>query len=93
MYFLVTNTSVMAYYLTLKFLMANYDQDVTLKLTKAPPSIIRQYKARGADALEAPRSIGAGTKKADVGIFITFIYICRTAGEFISLIKSVHCSK
>lgn len=42
---------------------------------EAPPSIIRQYKPRGTDALEAPRSIGAGTKKTDVGIFITLIYI------------------
>lgn len=42
---------------------------------KASPSIIRQHKARGADTLEAPRSIGAGTKKTDVGIFVTFIYV------------------
>lgn len=42
---------------------------------KASPSIIRQYKTRGTDALEAPRSIGAGTKKTDVGIFIAFIYV------------------
>lgn len=42
---------------------------------EASASVIRQHKARGADALEAPRSIGAGTKKTDVGVFITFIYI------------------
>lgn len=47
----------------------------TLAGIKASASIIRQYKARWADALEAPRSIGAGTKETDVGIFITFIYI------------------
>jgi len=47
----------------------------TLAGIKASASIIRQYKAGGADALEAPRSIGAGTKKTDVGIFVTFIYI------------------
>lgn len=91
MYFIVTEISVMGYCLTLKFLRVNYDREVISKLTEASPSIIRQHKARGADTLEAPRSIGAGTKKTDVGIFVTFIYICRTA-EFIDLIKSAHCS-
>lgn len=42
---------------------------------KASPAIVRQHKAWGADALEAPRSIGAGTKKTDVGVFVTFIDI------------------
>lgn len=42
---------------------------------KASPSIIRQHETRGADALEASWSIGAGSKKTNVGIFITFIYI------------------
>lgn len=42
---------------------------------KASPSIIRQYKARRADALEAPRGIGAGTKQTDVGIFVAFVYV------------------
>lgn len=52
---------------------------------EAPPSIIRQHEARRADALEAPGSIGAGTKKTDVGIFITFIYIDAVlAFDFIS---------
>lgn len=55
----------------------------TPQLTEASPSIIRQDKARGADALEAPWGVGAGTKEANVGVFVTFIYICRTA-EFVS---------
>lgn len=78
------NTSMLVYCPALKFLRASYNGEVIPKLTEAPPSIIGQYKARGADALEAARSVGAGTEKTDVGIFITFIYICRTAGEFIS---------
>lgn len=47
----------------------------TLASIKASPSIIRQYEARGTDALKAPWGIGTGTKKTDVGIFITLIYI------------------
>lgn len=79
-------------HLALKFLRGSYDRAAIPKLTKAPPSIIRQHKARGADALEAPWSIGTGTKKTDVGIFVTFVDICKMVGEFINLIKSIHCS-
>ena len=53
-------------------------EEVSLPLTEASPSVVRQDKARGADALEAPRGVGAGTKKANVGVLVTFIYICRT---------------
>lgn len=42
---------------------------------KTSPPIIRQDKARGAEALEASRGVGARTKKADVGVFVTLIYI------------------
>lgn len=92
MYFVVTYTSMRVYCLAMMFLRANDDREVIPKLTKASASIIRQYKARWADALEAPRSIGAGTKETDVGIFITFIYIWTRAGECINLSKSIYCS-
>lgn len=59
-----------------------HDRKVTPQLTEASPSIIRQDKAWGTDTLEAPWCIGAGTKKANVGVFVTLIYICRTV-EFV----------
>lgn len=82
----------MVYCLSVKFLRSNYDTEVIPKLTKASPSIIRQYKARRADALEAPRGIGAGTKQTDVGIFVAFVYVWTTAGECMNSGKSIHCS-
>lgn len=42
---------------------------------EASPSIVRQDKAGGTDALEAPWCVGAGTKEANVGVLVTFIYI------------------
>lgn len=47
----------------------------TLAGIEASPPIIRQDKARGADTLEAAWRVGARTKEANVGVFITFIYI------------------
>lgn len=53
-------------------------EEFSLPLTEASPSIVRQDKAGGTDALEAPWGVGAGTKEANVGVLVTFIYICRT---------------
>lgn len=63
-----------------------HDRKVTPQLTEASPPIIRQDKARGADTLEAAWRVGARTKEANVGVFITFIYICRTV-EFVKQIN------
>lgn len=52
--------------------------EVSLPLTEASPPVVRQDEARGTDALEAPWGVGAGTKEANVGVLITFIYIYRT---------------
>lgn len=52
---------------------------------EASPPVVRQDKARGTDALEAPWGVGAGTKKANVGVLIAFIYINAIfASHFIS---------
>lgn len=46
---------------------------VTNKLTKAPASVIRQDESWSANALETPGIVNAGTKQADIGVFIALI--------------------
>lgn len=46
-------------------------------LTKAPPAVIRQHKARRTDALEAAGGVGACPEEADVGLLFTLVDIWK----------------
>lgn len=48
-----------------------------LRLTKATVPIIREDKARWAEALETPRAVGTGTKEAEVGLLQALVDVWR----------------
>lgn len=47
------------------------------RLTKATVPIIREDKARQAEALETPGAVGTGTKEAEVGLLRALVDVWR----------------
>lgn len=52
-------------------------REARAQLTKASVPMVREDKAKRAEALEAPGTVGTGAKKAEVGLLQAFVDVWR----------------